>query len=81
MSESSNEAEEARWGTPLLRQIAPFQQRENQIFLLLTLAIGALTGFHRADVYRDTRSLRSSRHGHGLRRYRACSHDLRADDL
>ena len=44
MSESPNEAEEARWGTPLLRRIAPFRQRENQIFLLLTLAIGALTG-------------------------------------
>jgi len=43
-SDSLNEAEEARWGTPPLRQIAPFQQRENQIFFLLTLAIGALTG-------------------------------------
>ncbi len=39
MSDSPNEAEEAR-----LRQIAPFQQRENRIFFLLTLAIGALTG-------------------------------------
>jgi len=43
MSETHNEAEEGWWGT-LLRQIAPLQQRENQIFLLLTLAIGALTG-------------------------------------
>jgi hypothetical protein len=44
MSESPNEAEEAHRETPLLRHIAPFQQREYQIFLLLTLAIGALTG-------------------------------------
>ena len=44
MSESPNEAEEAEQKTPLLRQIASLQQRENQIFLLLTLAIGALTG-------------------------------------
>ena len=44
MSETHNEAEEGWWGTPLLRQIAPLQQRENQVFLLLTLAIGALTG-------------------------------------
>jgi hypothetical protein len=44
MSESRNEAEEAQRETPLLRQIAPLQQRENQIVLLLTLAIGALTG-------------------------------------
>jgi len=43
MSETHNEAEDGWWGT-LLRQIAPLQQRENQIFLLLTLAIGALTG-------------------------------------
>jgi chloride channel protein, CIC family len=38
-SDSPTEAKEAR-----LRQIAPFQRREEQIFLLLTLAIGALTG-------------------------------------
>jgi CIC family chloride channel protein len=44
MSDSRNVAEEAQRETPLLRQIASFQQRENQIFLLLTLAIGALTG-------------------------------------
>ena len=43
-NETHNEAEEGWWATPLLRQIAPLQQRENQIFLLLTLAIGALTG-------------------------------------
>jgi hypothetical protein len=53
MSETHNEAEDGWWGT-LLRQIAPLQQRENQIFLLLTLAIGALTGlavvgFHLTD--------------------------------
>ncbi len=34
-----------------------------------------------ADLYRDTRGLRSSRHGRGLRRHRACSHDLGGDDL
>jgi chloride channel protein, CIC family len=44
MSETHNEAEEGWWAIPLLRQIAPLQQRENQVFLLLTLAIGALTG-------------------------------------
>ena len=44
MSKTHNEAEEGWWGTPLLRQIAPLRQRENQVFLLLTFAIGALTG-------------------------------------
>ena len=44
MSEFPNEAEGPERETPPLRQIAPFQQRENQIFLLLTLAIGAVTG-------------------------------------
>jgi chloride channel protein, CIC family len=44
MSETHNEAEDGWWGTPLLRQIAPLHERENQVFLLLTLAIGALTG-------------------------------------
>jgi len=32
------------WRTPLLRWIDRLQQREDQIFLLLTLVIGALTG-------------------------------------
>ncbi|MBZ5682174.1 MAG: chloride channel protein [Acidobacteriia bacterium] len=32
------------WRTPLLRWIARLQQREDQIFLVLTLVIGALTG-------------------------------------
>jgi chloride channel protein, CIC family len=44
MSETNNEAEGGWWGMPLLRHIAPLQERENQVFLLLTLAIGALTG-------------------------------------
>ncbi len=44
MSEFPNEVEGPERETPPLRQIAPFQQHENQIFLLLTLAIGALTG-------------------------------------
>ena len=44
MSETPNETEEGWWRTPLLQHLAPPQQRENQVFLLLTLAIGALTG-------------------------------------
>jgi len=44
MSESPNEPEEAHRETPVLRQIVSSQQRENRIFLLLTLAVGALTG-------------------------------------
>jgi len=44
MSESPNEEAELERETPQWRQISPFRQRENQIFLLLTLAIGALTG-------------------------------------
>jgi CIC family chloride channel protein len=32
------------WRTPLLRWIARLQQREDQVFLVLTLVIGALTG-------------------------------------
>ena len=44
MSDTHNEAEEGWWGTPLLRQIDSLHERENQVFLLLTLAIGALTG-------------------------------------
>ena len=43
MSETPNEIEEGWWATPLLQYLAPLQQRENQVFLLLTLAIGALT--------------------------------------
>lgn len=34
----------SRWRTPLLRWVARLQQREDQIFLVLTLVIGALTG-------------------------------------
>ena len=32
------------WRTPLLQRIPSLQQREDQVFLVLTLAIGALTG-------------------------------------
>ncbi len=44
MSETSKETEESWWRTPLLQRIAFLQQREGQVFLVLTLAIGALTG-------------------------------------
>lgn len=44
MSETHNDGEEGWWQSPLLQQISPLRNRENQIFLLLTLAIGALTG-------------------------------------
>ena len=44
ISESPNKAAELERETPPLRHITPFLQRENRIFLLLTLAVGALTG-------------------------------------
>ncbi len=44
MSESRKETEKSWWRTPLLQRIASFQPREDQVFLVLTLAIGALTG-------------------------------------
>ena len=44
MSNTRKETEKSWWRTPLLQQIPSLQQREDQVFLVLTLAIGALTG-------------------------------------
>ena len=43
MSETRKETEKGWWRTPLLQRIASLQSREDQLFLVLTLAIGALT--------------------------------------
>ena len=43
MSETRKETEKRWWRTPLLQRIASLQSREDQLFLVLTLAIGALT--------------------------------------
>jgi len=44
MSESDQTASESWWKTPLLRLVDKLQQREDQVFLVLALVIGALTG-------------------------------------
>ena len=44
MRESGQTASESWWKTPLLRLVAKLQQREDQVFLVLALVIGALTG-------------------------------------
>ncbi len=44
MNGAREETKENWWRTPLVRWIARLQQREDQIFLVLTLVIGALTG-------------------------------------
>jgi chloride channel protein, CIC family len=44
MSESGQRASEHWWKTPLLRRVGKLQQREDQVFLALTLVIGVLTG-------------------------------------
>jgi CIC family chloride channel protein len=44
MNDPRTETEKSWWRTPLLPRIASLQPREDQVFLLLTLAIGALTG-------------------------------------
>ena len=44
MSDTRKETEKSWWRTPLLQQIPSLRQREDQVFLVLTLAIGALTG-------------------------------------
>ncbi|MFZ0859762.1 MAG: chloride channel protein [Candidatus Sulfotelmatobacter sp.] len=41
---SDTRKETSWWRTPLLQRIPSLQQREDQVFLVLTLAIGALTG-------------------------------------
>ncbi|MGB0034399.1 MAG: chloride channel protein [Candidatus Acidiferrales bacterium] len=44
MSESSQTASGSWWRIPLLHRVAKLQQREDQVFLVLALVIGALTG-------------------------------------
>jgi len=44
MSESSQTVSGSWWRTPLLHRVAKLQQREDQVFLVLALVIGALTG-------------------------------------
>src|SRR5574337_729964 len=44
MSEGGQRASGNWWKTPLLHRLGNLQQREDQVFLLLTLVIGALTG-------------------------------------
>ena len=44
MSESGQKTSESWWRTPRLHLAAKLQQREDQVFLVLALVIGALTG-------------------------------------
>jgi len=44
MTESSTPSGASGWRTPLLHRIAKLQEREEQVFLVLALVIGALTG-------------------------------------
>jgi CIC family chloride channel protein len=44
MSESGQTTSGSWWRTPLLHRVAKLQQREDQVFLVLALVIGALTG-------------------------------------
>src|ERR1035441_7382420 len=44
MSESGQTTSGSWWRTPLLSLTARLQQREDQVFLVLALVIGALTG-------------------------------------
>ena len=44
MSESTAVTAVGWWKTPLLHRVAKLQQREDQVFLVLALVIGALTG-------------------------------------
>ena len=44
MSESGQTASGRWWRTPLLHLVSKLQQREDQVFLVLALVIGALTG-------------------------------------
>src|SRR5437588_5485939 len=44
MNETSQTTRENWWRVPLLRRFGRLQQREDQIFLVLALVIGALTG-------------------------------------
>jgi CIC family chloride channel protein len=44
MNESEQTASRSWWRTPLLDQVAQLREREDQVFLALSLVIGALTG-------------------------------------
>ena len=44
MAETGDRASDGWWKTPLLHRLSNLRQREDQIFLALTLVIGALTG-------------------------------------
>src|SRR5712692_11442733 len=44
MSESGQTTSGSWWRTPLLHRVAQLQGREDQVFLILALVIGALTG-------------------------------------
>ena len=44
MSENSQKTSARTWKTPLLQRFAKLQQHEGQVFLVLALVIGALTG-------------------------------------
>src|SRR5438067_5847827 len=44
MSEGGQTTRRSWWGIPLLHRVAKLQQREDQVFLVLALVIGALTG-------------------------------------
>ena len=44
MSESGQNTSGNSWNSPLLHRLGMLQQREDQVFLVLTLVIGALTG-------------------------------------
>ena len=44
MSESGQRTSGTWWRTPLLHRVGKLQQREDQVFLVLALVIGALTG-------------------------------------
>jgi len=44
MSESGQTTSTSWWGTPLLHRVANLREREDQVFLVLSLVIGALTG-------------------------------------
>jgi chloride channel protein, CIC family len=44
MSESGQTTSGSWWSIPLLHRVAKLQQREDQVFLILALVIGALTG-------------------------------------
>src|ERR1700692_2192195 len=44
MTEGSQTTSTSWWRTPLLHRVARLQAREDQVFLILSLVIGALTG-------------------------------------